>query len=236
MIRIFTVIILLTTFFTNVYSQEVSTSRKGISRPNLPGNFVLELGVNQPINAPSDFKKGFWGSRTLNIYYQHDMRIGQSNFSFLPGIGLSLERFKFTNGGMIGYQNDSLRVILPANNSIKGIRKSQLVTNYIEVPLELCYRTNPEDPARSFKASIGGRIGYMYDAFSKVKYKEDGEVKKLKDKQFYDLNRFRYGALVKIGVGNFSVFGYYNLNSLFESKGAYGDFNTATIGISLTSF
>jgi hypothetical protein len=90
--------------------------------------------------------------------------------------------------------------------------------------------------------AIGGRIGYMYDSFTKIKYKEDSETKKLKDKQDYNLTKLRYGVSAKIGLGNFSLFGYYNLTNLFEDgKGPYlkntqKDFPTFTVGISLSSF
>jgi hypothetical protein len=82
----------------------------------------------------------------------------------------------------------------------------------------------------------------MYDAYNKLKYKEHGEVKQVKDKQFYNLNRFRYGVYGKLGLGNVSLFCYYNLTPLFkEGKGIYSngvakDFNTMTIGISLAAF
>lgn len=82
----------------------------------------------------------------------------------------------------------------------------------------------------------------MFDSFTKIKYKENGEVKKLKDKQDYNLNKIRYGVSAKIGVGNFSLFGYYNLSDLFKKdKGILEDsqlknFNTFTVGISLSSF
>jgi hypothetical protein len=123
-----------------------------------------------------------------------------------------------------------------------GLRKTQLITNYIDMPLELRYSSKPEDPARSFKIAAGFRVGYMYDAFNKIKYKADGEVKQVKDKQFHNLNRFRYGMYGKVGLGNVSLFCYYNLSPLFEAgKGFYtngkaDDFNTMTIGISLAAF
>jgi hypothetical protein len=133
-------------------------------------------------------------------------------------------------------------MISPTEAGRSDTRKSQLITNYVEVPVEITFRTNPEDPARSFRASIGGRVGYMFDSFTKIKYKENSEVKKLKDKQDYNLNKFRYGVSAKLGVGNFSLFGYYNLSDLFEkNKGILEDsqlknFNTFTVGISLSSF
>jgi hypothetical protein len=236
------------------FAQEVAP-KKTSARPDIPGTFVLEIGLNRALGAPSQFKQGLWGSRSLNIYYQYELRILKSRFSFVPGIGFSLERWKFKDGRILAYNDASVgtELALWAPNRLgytSGVRKSQLITNYFEIPVELCYRTRPEDPARSFKIAIGGRIGYLFDSFSKVKYKDDGQVKHIKDKQDFELTKIRYGLTGRIGVGNVSLFGYYNLNSLFESgKGPWNftgsgtsevaakkDYSTLTIGISLASF
>lgn len=219
-------------------------------RPDIPGTFALEFGFNRDMSAPDQFSLGFFGSRTVNLYYQYDFRILNSSFSFVPGIGLSLERFKFGNESTLGYDpNDpeSIVMLTPNDTGLPGVKKSQLITNYIDVPLEIRYSTKPDDPARSFKISVGGRIGYMYDSFTKIKYKDDSELKKLKNKEDFNLTKIRYGLTARIGVGNLSLFGYYNLTPLFEEgKGlsdiisaqpsVKNDFSTLTIGISLASF
>jgi hypothetical protein len=108
--------------------------------------------------------------------------------------------------------------------------------------MEIRFTLNPDDPSRSFKTAVGGRIGYMYDSFTKIKYSENTETKKLKDKQDYNLSKLRYGLTGRIGFGNFSIFGYYNLTPLFEeNKGlkennVYNNFPTWTIGVSVASF
>jgi hypothetical protein len=221
-------------------------AKKG--RPDIPGTFVVELGLNRDLGGPDNFSLNLWGSRTVNIYYQYDIRILKSRFSFVPGIGLSLERFNFKKFRVLRYESDdSLKLQTPVGAQTAGfpllaIHKSRFINNYIDVPLELKYSTKPDDPSRSIKISVGGRIGYMYDSFTKIKYKDDGEMKKLKDKQDFGLTKFRYGVSAKLGVGNFSLFGYYNLTNLFQSgKGPYirntqQDFPTMTVGISLSSF
>jgi hypothetical protein len=229
---------------------QTETPKKVSRRPDIPGTFALEFGFNQDVGAPNEFSLNFFGSRTANLYYQYDFRILNSSFSFVPGIGLSLERFKFGNDNTLDYHPTDLQsmvMVPPADAGLSNIKKSHLITNYIDVPLEIRYSTKPDDPARSFKISVGGRVGYMYDAFTKIKYKEEGDVKKLKNKQDYNLNKFRYGLTGRIGIGNFSFFCYYNLSPLFEEgKGLSdiidtetsikNDFNTFTIGISLASF
>jgi len=248
----FAAFVILTGVSLGAFSQS-EVPKKITARPDIPGTFVLEFGVNRDLSAPPDFSLGLIGSRSANLYYQYEFRILKSSFSFVPGIGLSLERFKFKNNYVIDYATSAIAdgiLMFAPGDTIPGIKKSQLITNYIEVPLELRYSTNPEDPARSFKISIGGRVGYMYDSFSKVKYKENGEGKKIKNKEDFNLTKFRYGVTARIGVGNFSIFGYYNLTSLFEDgKGVNErigegttqtlvkkDFSTLTIGISLASF
>lgn len=252
MMRKFAAFIILTGISISAFSQ-TEVPKRLTARPDIPGTFVLELGFNRDLSAPPDFSLGLFGSRTANLYYQYEFRILKSSFSFVPGIGLSLERYKFKNDYLIDYASNATSegiLMISPSDSLPGIKKSQLITNYIDVPLELRYSTNPEDPARSFKISVGGRIGFMYDSFSKIKYKEDGEAKKIKNKEDFNLTKFRYGLTARIGVGNFSIFGYYNLTPLFEeNKGVNErvgegtsqtlvkkDFSTLTIGISLASF
>lgn len=228
---------------------QTETVRKVSRRPDIPGTFAMELGFNFDLSAPDEFNLGFWGSRTFNLYYQYEFRILKSSFSFVPGIGLSLERFKFSNSYTIDQDPNDPRSILmipPSDSGYPNIKKSQLITNYIDVPVEIRYSTNPDDPARSFKVSFGGRIGYMYDSFTKIKYKENSDVKKIKDKQDFNLSKLRYGLTARLGIGNFSLFGYYNLTPLFEegegvsdistSGAVKNDFSTITIGVSLASF
>jgi hypothetical protein len=237
-------ILLLSAISLTAVGQSTESS-KSVGTPDIPGTFTLELGLNRGLDAPSRFDLGLFGSRSVNLYYQYEIRILKSRMSFVPGIGLSLERYKFRNGGILSYPSDnrdSVYIIPVSEHQLFRLKKSQLIANYIEVPLELRYSSNPDDPARSFKASVGARIGYLYDGFSKVKFREDGEIKKVKDKQSYNLNRFRYGVSAKVGFGNFALFGYYNLTPLFkENEGFYNmgepiNFNTFTVGISLSSF
>jgi len=179
-----------------------------------------------------------------------------SKFSFNPGIGLSMERWKFTNGAMLidtlgTTGNNQITLGTTGNNQIEQYnllsptrvygqlaKKSMLVTNYLEVPLEFRFDTKPEDIARSFNVAIGARFGYRLNSFTKVKYKEDGETIKVKDKRGLGLNDFRYGIYTRVGIGGFSWFAFYNLSEMFDTgKGPHGrDINSLTVGISINGF
>jgi hypothetical protein len=214
-------------------------------RPNIPGTFAIDFGFNMPTQKEG-FSTNFFGSRTLNIYYYYDYQIGNSNFSLHPGIGLGLERYKFSNDRTLAYipgsssPFDTLRMVtstslLPNASSIK---KSGLITNYVDVPLEVRFSTNPDDPSRSFKVSLGFKFGVLYDSFTKIKYREDSETKKLKDKQNFNLNPIRYGVLFRIGAGSFSAYANYTLSPLFkDGEGPDGaKINNFTVGLTLAAF
>lgn len=212
-----------------------------VGRPDIPGSIMIDLGVNQGLGKPDAFDLGFWGSRTINVYYQWPIRIAKSNFSFNPGMGLSLERFKLRNGYTL-YDSTAIagrNELAPAGLKYQGTKKSMIVTNFLEIPIDFRFDSKPEDLARSFNVAIGGRIGYLYDGYTKIKYQPGGEVNKIKDKQRYGLSQFRYGIYTRIGIGSFNAFGFYNFNPLFEEgKGPTGmdNVNTWTVGISLNSF
>ncbi len=238
MIRSLLVLLPLFIISFNLFSQE---KPKKAARPNIPGSFMIDLGVNRAIDKPNNFKQGFWGSRTLNLYYQYPMRFGRSKFSFNPGVGASMERWKFTNNYVVAdTTNNSIDdfFLFPGSTFYKGIKKSMLIANYVEVPLEFRFDTAPEDIARSFNVAIGGRIGYLFESKMKVKYREDGETKIIKDKQNLGLTQLRYGVYSRIGVGAFNIFGFYNLTPLFEKdKGPdKTTMNNYTVGISINGF
>ena len=115
------------------------------------------------------------------------------------------------------------------------VKKSKLVMNYIELPVGFRFDTNPDDLARSFSVTLGGRIGYLYEGLTKLKYREDRIIKKDKDIQPHGMTRFRYGVYSRIGIGGFDFFGFYNLAPLFEkNKGPAGTtMTTLTVGISI---
>jgi hypothetical protein len=80
-------------------------STKPLPKPSdllFPVLFWWIWALTDALNAEdSTWNQGLWGSRTVNVYYQYPIRFGRTKFSFNPGIGLSMERWKFTNGAML---------------------------------------------------------------------------------------------------------------------------------------
>ena len=211
-------------------------------RPDIPGFFMVDFGFNFSSGRPANFDNGFWGSRTLNLYYHYPVRIGNSKFSYNPGAGFSFERFKLTNEYTLTQQpgsDGSYALISPGNfNPTWSIKKSMIVSNYFDLmPVEFRFDTNPKDVSRSFSFAVGGRVGVLFESHTKVKYTEANVSGNAiyKDKQQHGINQFRYSAYTRIGFGNFNFFGYYNFSPYFApGKGPdQTTITTMTFGISI---
>lgn len=240
MLKKFSFFVLIIAVSSTVLAQSGSeTVKKTKGRPNIPGTFAIDLGWNFP-SEKAGFNTNVFGSRTLNIYYMYDYQFGKSKFSGHAGVGLGLERYKFNNNKTLAYgSGDSVKMVSVADIiGTNNIRKTGFITNYVDIPVELRFSTNPSDPNRSFKVGLGFKFGLLYDSFTKIKYSQGGEIKKLKNKQNYDLNPFRYGATLRVGAGPFSVYGYYSLTPLFQKeRGPDGaEITNFTIGLTLAAF
>ena len=140
----------------------------------------------------------------------------------------SWEKFHFNNDitlqpGVNDDGNYQVQIIgLDSLIDAQSFKKSQLATAYLEFPLEFTFRTDP-DPKKAFKFTVGGKAGYLIDSKTKIKYKQDGETKILKDKQKYGLRDWRFTVTGRIAYSNISLFYQYSVTDLFQKyKGPLG--------------
>ena len=234
--------ILLVVLISNaVLAQE--DSKKG--KPDIPGTLLIDFGFNFLNDAPASMDTKFFGSKTFNLYYQYDIPIGKSKFSFHPGIGVGIDKYHFDNSVTITHLQDknvnystSIDTLINIFPNATGFDKSKLAITYLDIPLEFRFYANSYDKSRSFKFGIGGRIGLRLSSHTKIKYTEDGNTIKFKEHQNFDLNSIRYGATARVGIGWFNLFYYYNFSELFKS--GKGPENTAatsyTVGLTIAGF
>jgi len=75
------------------------------------------------------------------------------------------------------------------------------------------YNTN-----NKFKLGLGGYAGLNLLTIQKLKYEENGDNRKDKLKRNYNTNNFIYGLSGYVGVGDFSVYFKYDLNTIFKDN------------------
>ncbi|GJM30189.1 MAG: hypothetical protein DHS20C17_28240 [Cyclobacteriaceae bacterium] len=209
------------------------------SAPDLPGALRVQLGFNFLLDHPDSMSTGFWGSKSLNAHYLYSITLGESAFSLHPGFGIGTDKFSFDNNVTLVRNVDGDVSTEPLETIEFGeVKKTKLAATYFEVPVELRFHFNKNNFRKSGKITIGGKFGILMSSHTKVKYDHLGEKQKLKIKDNYNLNRFRYGIQGSLGIAGIAAYFYYGLNDLFEKgKGPEG---TATsqvqAGIAISIF
>jgi hypothetical protein len=206
---------------------------------DVPGQFVVDFGLNRLNETPKGMELKTWGSRSITFYYMYEVQLWNEKFTLHPGIGIASDKYSFKEDITVLRTDGNGQInILPLSNS--DLRKSWLATDYIDIPLEFRFRTNPGRNA--FRLAVGGKVGVLYATRTKLKFKDEGndEMIKVKEKNDYGVNRWRYGLIGRIGLGPVNLFGFYSMNELFESSALQSIDSsvrpqTFTLGITLTA-
>lgn len=236
-------------FFQLVQAQESETKPKSPigGRPNIPSDLNFEFGFNQLTNRPADIGVDFIGSRTFNVSYQFPIKIfgDASGFTLNPGFGIGTDKIEFKDkqnlffNSSLGSGSSKLVDVTDVYGDNIRIKTNNLALNYFEIPLDLRYHLNKNNYSKSFKFSIGGKIGYLYNAHTKVKYESaEFDKRKVKDSQNYGLEKFRYAISVKAGSPGFYVWGNFYLNDVWQAgRGPFAtEASQISFGIAVTVF
>lgn len=224
--------------------RKLFASEAANARPDLPGTLRLDFGFNFLQDEPSTMGISFFGSKVFNIVYTKEIRFGESRLSFHPGIGLGLEKYSFDSDITLASsfsqgQRSSVNIVNLASiyGANAAISKTKLAANYIDIPLEFSYRVG-DDVDRGMMISVGGKVGFLYNAHTKVNYTRADENFSVKTKDPLELNRVRYGITGRVGTPGFSGWYYYGLNTIFkDGKGPQGTEATQfMVGISFALF
>lgn len=192
--------------------------KKKVIKPSR--DFVMfQLTYENWANTPDSVKIGGIG-RGFNAYLCYDFPISKSNFSFAAGIGVGTSNIYFDN--QLPILNSSATAIRFQNvDTASGVdlyKKSKMTTAYIEAPFELRFFGDKENRNRGFKAAIGMRVGILVGAHTKNKNSVSGPtlVEKVNSKSYFQT--WRFAPTARIGWGNFSLYGSYNLSPLFNNS------------------
>jgi len=201
-------------------------------RPNIPNDLNIEFGFNQLTNRPEDLSMNFFGSRTFNIYYQVPIKIfgEKSGFTINPGFGIATEKFSFQDdknlfrSATLGAESSELKTVKSVYGNSIAVDKNNFAANYFEVPVDLTYHFNKNSYSKSFRVSVGGKVGYLYNAHTKIGYESatTGQVK-VKTSENFGLEKLRYGVSLKAGSPGFYIWSSFYLNDLWQAdRGPFG--------------
>lgn len=158
----------------------------------------------------------------------------KSNVAFAIGFGAAFQNYYLDQ--FIVTSPDSVH-FTPIPDSL-NYKLYKLNTNYLTIPIEVRFRTNPTGISRlSTKIYLGFRVGYLINSKTKFVRWDEQTKKKIKEKEFYisHIPNFDYGMSLKVGRGRFLVHSYYSLSTLFNES-AISKIVPIEIGLTLFLF
>ena len=191
---------------------------------------MLQVGYDTWVNAPDSVKISGLG-RSFNAYLCYDFPIMKSNFSFAAGVGISSSNVFFKDQEIVLTDTTSYIRFRPETEAYK---KYKMSIAYLEAPFELRFFSNKENRNKGFKIGVGLKVGTLLSAHTKGKrtFNNKPIIEKVSTKRY--LETWRYAVTGRIGYGNFSVFGSYNLNGLFKVNSGPENVRPVSIGICLS--
>lgn len=199
--------------------------------------FYMDLNWDYLLNLEDVEQK--WFGRGLAFGGMYDLPFNKSgNASLGVGFGFASSNY-YTNAaitrsdsGGISYSRFTVADPEDSSNTVTKDR-GKLSLNYIEIPLELRFRTNPNKYGLRWKMAVGAKVGYLVNAHEKI---FDTEKTKIKLYDYPNITQFRYGVTGRIGYGKIMLSGFYSLTPLFESGNSLTDINQLSIGISIIPY
>lgn len=223
------------------FSQEIpAKTKKKFDLSNRAGDhFMVQLGFNSMQGAPDSIKDHIKGlQRSANVYLMFDKPFkGNPRLSAAIGAGIGTNNYYFKR--MI-VDISSTAQVLPFRDvdSAQNFKKYKIHTTFLEVPLELRYTADPENPGKTMKAAIGVKVGTLLNAHSKGKILRDANDRVINNytvkettKTFF--NSTRITGTARVGYGHFTLFGAYSFTGIFKD-GVAPEMKTLQIGLTIS--
>ncbi|MFC2096542.1 outer membrane beta-barrel protein [Bacteroidota bacterium] len=175
-------------------------------------------------------------SWNMNVNFaQYSINLINDQFGLVSGLGIEWNYYRFDNDNSI--QEDPTTGLigtydLSVNQPTWNIEKSKLSTTYVTLPLLLEFHSSSYQHS-GVVISAGAIGGVKLGSNTKIVYKENGDKKKDKTKDDYNLSPFRYGVHARIGVGDWMIYGTYYFTSIFE-KDKGPELYPISVGIALS--
>lgn len=235
---VFTVLVVFAAL--GVYAQDsINTVRKSpsVTLPRSNDHFLLQIGYTVWSGQPDSIQTGGL-PRTFNAYFMLDYPFKTNpHWSAAIGAGVATDNV-FFDKTYVGIKETTNTLQFRNDSDTNHFKKYKLVTAYLEAPVELRYRTNPENDGKIVKFAVGAKVGLLVNAHTKGKnlQKKAGNnigsyTIKENSKRYFNTNRISVTG--RVGYGHFSLFGSYQLTPLFK-EGVAAPIRPLTIGLTIS--
>ena len=199
--------------------------------------FGLNNGVSETIGIGDEFSVGQSGFQELGWAWSTRVFDDSGFLRFKYGVSLQWNKLDAKDNRYFEIDEtsgDPFLATFPLD-----LKKSQLRTTNLVVPLHLEFgnykKVEKENSVRysiadKLKFGIGGYAGVRLGTQQKLKFKEDGERVKLKERRDFGGDTFVYGLSGYVGINSLSLYAKYDLNNTITT-GELGDLKNVSLGL-----
>lgn len=206
---------------STVYGQGLFEFFKLTADDDSPEKFdriVVDINFNNWLKSPPGIDQKLY-SVGGSVYWYKDIPLGEkSNVALAYGVGFDYHSV-YSNGAF-QYDVDGAGNTFTNLNPITlppGFTINKVTFKYVEVPLELRFRTmnrsREERMGFNFKLYLGFKGGYLMGNNTKYRDSEN----KVKVYRMSNTLPYRYGPTVRIGFNKIAFNAFYSLTPIFES-------------------
>lgn len=233
------VIVLVLMAYAPAFSQTTKVKRNKEILNRSGDHLMLQLSSDHWLGAPDSVSSHIKGlARGINVAVMLNKPFrADPRFSIAFGIGVGNSNIYFKKMTVdIAAKTAALPFI--ANDTTDRFKKYKLSTTFLEIPLEFRFTSNPETPNKAIKIALGAKVGTMLNAHTKGKNLQNASgstisnaIEKTSTKSYFNTTRLALTA--RAGYGNFTLFGAYNLTTMFKDAVA-SDIKLLQVGITFS--
>jgi hypothetical protein len=220
-------------------AQDSTLRRMLPAKKETPSNdhFFIQIGHLAWVGKPDSIKtKGL--PRSVNFYVMINFPFKTNpHWSVAIGPGIATDNMVFDKM-TVGIKENTSSIQFNDVSDTSHFKKYKLVTAYLEAPIELRYRFNPENDKKSVKLAVGAKVGTLLNAHIKGVNLENSNNQTINDytlkessKKFF--SKQRLSVMGRVGYGPFSLFASYSVTPVFK-EGLGPSVRPLTIGLTLS--
>lgn len=221
--------IVLFLFALSAFAQEKTIDFEAPDSLYREDQFYIGLTYNKLQNTPKSLSQNKFSSG-ISFGFLRDMPFNKSRtWAIAAGLGYSLNIF-----------NDNLLInqpgVSPSFENIYSFEadliysKNKMTLHYIDLPIELRWRTSTPENHRFWRVYSGFKISYLF--YDQYKFVGSGETIKVTGND--DYNKLQYGVYIATGWNTWNFHAYYGLNPIFKNAKVDGqsiDMKTFNLGL-----
>ena len=188
-------------------AQTPTVNAKDWSKIDLTGraadHLMFQFGTDIWTGKPDSVNTGNGFSRHFNIYFMYDRPFkSDPHYSAAFGAGIGTSNVFFDDRTLVDVKSTANSLPFRKLDSLSSrFSKSKVTTIYVQVPVELRYYTNPENPPKSMKYAAGLKIGSLLKSYTKSKNYVNGAGNSVYGKSYIEkrsANRFISGTSIEV--------------------------------------